>query len=66
MFMTFFDQGILGLSPPRNQNLSVFYQAINDKLLDKPIFTAYMRNCQSSCLEGWIFFTFKYHLQGAQ
>ncbi|KAI6173008.1 Peptidase A1 domain-containing protein [Aphelenchoides besseyi] len=44
----FSDQGILGLpssDTSSGRGTSVFHQAVRDGLMDKPIFTAYLRKC---------------------
>ncbi|KAI6204876.1 hypothetical protein M3Y94_00728000 [Aphelenchoides besseyi] len=53
----FSDQGILGLpssDTSSGRGSSVFHQAVRDGLMDKPIFTAYLRKCpgRGSCSQG--------------
>ncbi|KAI6224326.1 hypothetical protein M3Y99_01409400 [Aphelenchoides fujianensis] len=55
--MSFSDQGILGLpstDTSSGRGTSVFHQAVKDGLMDKPIFTAYLRKCGGSgtCSQG--------------
>ncbi|KAI6231927.1 Peptidase A1 domain-containing protein [Aphelenchoides besseyi] len=55
--MTFGDTAILGLpstDTSSGRGNSIFHQAVRDGLMDKPIFTAYLRKCSqgSSCSRG--------------
>ncbi|KAI6204895.1 Aspartic protease [Aphelenchoides besseyi] len=51
--MTFSDEGILGLSfQQKGSPTPIFQQAVQEKLMDKPIFTTWMRKCDGSCQRG--------------
>ncbi|CAD5234009.1 unnamed protein product [Bursaphelenchus xylophilus] len=52
--MTFSDEGILGLAFPVRgaEDTSIFLQAMKEGILDKPIFTTYMKKCNGSCDDG--------------
>jgi len=55
--LKFTDEGILGL--PSFQSIgeagtSVLHAAIDEGLLDKPIFTTYMKSCPGNCSDGGI------------
>ncbi|KAI6240649.1 Peptidase A1 domain-containing protein [Aphelenchoides fujianensis] len=51
--MTFSDEGILGLSfPQKGSPTPVFQQAVQEGLMDAPIFTAWFRKCNGDCANG--------------
>ncbi|KAI6173025.1 Aspartic protease [Aphelenchoides besseyi] len=51
--MSFSDEGILGLSfQQKGSPTPIFQQAVQEKLMDKPIFTTWMRKCDGSCQHG--------------
>lgn len=53
--MTFSDEGILGLSLPRDNNepgTNIFAEAVRRGLLDAPFFTVHLRRCGGNCARG--------------
>lgn len=53
--MSFGDDGILGLSFKRKDEVgtSIFQQAVEEGLMDQPIFTTYLSKCQTAhCSNG--------------
>ncbi|KAI6223803.1 Eukaryotic aspartyl protease [Aphelenchoides fujianensis] len=49
----YIDHGIVGLSLPDSKNPPpLFFQAVKNRLMDEPIFTAYMKKCDKECEDG--------------
>uniref|UniRef100_A0A1I7RJM7 Peptidase A1 domain-containing protein n=1 Tax=Bursaphelenchus xylophilus TaxID=6326 RepID=A0A1I7RJM7_BURXY len=54
--MTFGDEGILGLSfpDPGEKGTNIFDEAVKEGLMDKPIFTVYLKKCGGICEDGGV------------
>ncbi|CAD5231111.1 unnamed protein product [Bursaphelenchus okinawaensis] len=54
--MRFTDEGILGLSfpAPGEKGTNIFDAAVKEGLMDKPIFTVYMKKCDGQCEDGGV------------
>ncbi|CAD5233644.1 unnamed protein product [Bursaphelenchus xylophilus] len=52
--MTIDDKGILGLSfpDPGKKGTNIFDEAVKEGLMDKPIFTVYLKKCGGNCEDG--------------
>uniref|UniRef100_A0A1I7SK90 Peptidase A1 domain-containing protein n=2 Tax=Bursaphelenchus xylophilus TaxID=6326 RepID=A0A1I7SK90_BURXY len=54
--MQFTDEGILGLSFPKPNDpaTNIFDEAVKEGIMDKPIFTAYLKKCDGDCDDGGV------------